>query len=110
MSARKTLKPAEFLILLALSEGERHGYAVKKFVQARTGGRIDLKPATLYRTLQQLLDKGWIDESGRRPAPEHDDQRRRYFRVTRIGKAAAREEARRLAGLVDTARAVQLLQ
>ena len=103
------LKPAAFLMLLCLAEGEHHGYALKKAVLKRSGGRVDLGPATLYRTLENLVTAGLIQESEQRPAPALDDERRRYYRLTPSGRRAAGAEARHLAGLVGAARAAQLL-
>jgi DNA-binding PadR family transcriptional regulator len=103
------LKPVTFLMLMSLAEGERHGYALKKDVFRRTGGRLRLGPGTLYRTIRQMLDAGLIEESDRRPAPELDDERRHYYRITTHGRRVAAEEARRLASLVGAARAARLL-
>lgn len=103
------LKPATFLILLSLAEGERHGYALKKGVRERTRGQLELGPATLYRSLHQLQQAGLIEESDRRPAPELDDERRRYYRITPAGRRLAGAEARRLADLVGAARAARLI-
>jgi DNA-binding PadR family transcriptional regulator len=103
------LKPATFLILLTLAEGNRHGYAIKKAVRKRTDGQIDLGPATLYRSLNQLEEAGLIAEADTRPAPELDDDRRRYYRLTERGRRLAGEEARRLAGLVGAARDARLI-
>lgn len=103
------LKPAAFLMLLCLADGEHHGYALKKAVLRRSGGRIDLGPATLYRTLEGLVRDGLIEESDRRPAPELDDERRRYYRITPDGKRLASSEAEHLAQLVGEARTAGLL-
>jgi DNA-binding PadR family transcriptional regulator len=97
-----------FLILVSLAAGERHGYALKKDVASRTQGKVRLGPATLYRTLAALLDEGLIEESGRRPAPELDDERRRYYRITDRGRRVAAAETRRLEALVSAARAAVL--
>ena len=101
------LPPAAFHILMALADEDRHGYAIMEFVAERTRGSVRLSPGTLYRTIQRLLEQGLIREveSRERPAPENDDERRRYYRLTAFGGAAARAEARRLAGLVRLARA-----
>ena len=103
------LPPAVFHILLSLAEGDRHGYAILQDVAARTGGRTRLGPGTLYRSIQRMLEQGFVEEPSARPAPERDDERRRYYRITRLGTAVARAEARRLAGLVDLARASGLV-
>ena len=102
------LKPLVFLLLVSLAAGERHGYALKKDVAARTGGKVRPGPATLYRTLAELLERGLIEESGRRPAPELDDERRRYYRISERGRKVVLAEARRLEGLVVAARSAVL--
>jgi DNA-binding PadR family transcriptional regulator len=99
------LPPASFHILIALAEGERHGYAIIQEVATRTGGEVRLGAGTLYRSIQRLLEQGLIRESDERPAPELDDERRRYYRITSLGTAVARAEAGRLARLVRLARA-----
>jgi DNA-binding PadR family transcriptional regulator len=99
------LPPATLHILLALAEGDRHGYAIIQDVAARTGGELRLSAGTLYRSIQRMLDQGLVRETRDRPAPEEDDERRRYYRITPFGKAVAAAEARRLAGLVRMARA-----
>jgi DNA-binding PadR family transcriptional regulator len=103
------LKPATFLILLSLAEGERHGYALRKAVLQKTGGQLELGPATLYRSLHQLTEAGLIEESDSRPVPELDDERRRYYRLTPAGRELAGAEARRLARLVGAAREARLI-
>jgi len=99
------LAPAAFHILMALADEDRHGYAVMEHVSARTHGAVRLSPGTLYRTIQRLLEQELILETRERPAPEDDDERRRYYRLTSYGRSAARAEARRLAGLVRLAQA-----
>jgi DNA-binding PadR family transcriptional regulator len=99
------LPPATFHILIALADEERHGYAVIQDVAARTGGEVRLSAGTLYRSIQRMQEQGLIEESRRRPAPEQDDERRRYYRITQFGTAVARAEARRLTQLVSLARA-----
>ncbi len=99
------LAPAAFHILMALAEEDRHGYAIMELVAERTRGAVRLSPGTLYRTIQRLLEQGLILETRDRPAPEDDDERRRYYRLTSYGRAAARAEARRLAGLLRLAQA-----
>lgn len=97
------LHPHTFRILLALRQEEQHGYAVVKALEAdpEVVGRI--MPANLYRRIRRLRDRGLIEETDERPDPEVDDQRRRYFRVTSMGEAVARAEARRLQSLVEGA-------
>ena len=99
------LPEATFHILMAVAEDDRHGYAIIQEVATRTEGALKLSPGTLYRSIQRMLEQGLIEETRERPAPELDDERRRYYRITAFGKAAARAEARRLAGLVRLARA-----
>jgi DNA-binding PadR family transcriptional regulator len=99
------LPEAALHILMALAEDDRHGYAIIQDVAARTRGEVRLGPGTLYRSIQRMLEQGLIEETRERPAPELDDERRRYYRITPLGKAAARAEARRLAALVRLARA-----
>ncbi|MFY9552570.1 MAG: PadR family transcriptional regulator [Thermoanaerobaculia bacterium] len=98
------LPPAVFHILLSLAEEDRHGYAIMEHVAARTRGEVRLSPGTLYRSIQRMLEQGLIVETRERPAPEDDDERRRYYRITPFGEEAGRAEARRLAGLVKLAR------
>src|SRR5713226_9239105 len=99
------LQPATFHILLAVADEDRHGYAIIQDVAARTGGELKLSAGTLYRSIQRMLEQGLIVETRERPAPELDDERRRYYRITPFGEAVARAEARRLAQLVKLARA-----
>lgn len=103
------LTPAVFHILLALADGERHGYGVIKEVDARTDGRVRLGPGTLYGSIKRMLAEGLIEESGERPDPELDDERRRYYRLTKFGRRVAVAEAERLSRLVASARAKRLL-
>ena len=99
-----TLSPATFHILMSLAEEERHGYAIIQDVEASTEGELRLSAGTLYRSIQRMLEQGLIVESNRRPAPALDDERRRYYRITAMGVAAARTELRRLARLVRLGR------
>ncbi len=99
------LPTATFHILMALAAGDRHGYAIIQEVAARTNNQIKLGAATLYRSLERMLNQGLIVETDDRPTPELDDQRRRYYRITSFGESVAREEARRLTDLVRLARA-----
>jgi DNA-binding PadR family transcriptional regulator len=99
------LPPVTFHILLALADEDRHGYAIIQNVAARTGGEFKLSAGTLYRSIQRMFEQGLIIETGARPAPEEDDERRRYYRITNFGVEVARAEARRLAQLVKFARA-----
>ena len=99
------LPEAALHILMSLSDEDRHGYAVIQDVAARTRGEVRLSPGTLYRSIQRMLEQGLIVEKRERPAPEEDDERRRYYRITPLGTAVALAEARRLAELVRLARA-----
>ena len=95
-----------FHILLALADGERHGYSITKEVEEETGGEVRLGPGTLYRMLKQLLDDEWIVEVER---DDEADPRRRYYRLTPRGRRIAQSEAARLANLVRLARSRRLL-
>src|SRR5215510_2161389 len=86
------LPAATFHILVALSDADRHGYAIMQEVAQRTGGRTKLNPGTLYTTIQRLLEKGLIVELDERRDPEQDDERRRYYRLTASGRRAAQRE------------------
>jgi DNA-binding PadR family transcriptional regulator len=99
------LPEAAFHILMALAAEDRHGYAIIQDVAARTDGVLKLSAATLYRSVQRMLEQGLIVETRERPAPEEDDERRRYYRITPFGTEVARAEARRLANLIRLARA-----
>jgi DNA-binding PadR family transcriptional regulator len=99
------LPPATFHILVALADEDRHGYAIMQEVTARTGGELKLGAGTLYRSVQRMLEQGLIVEINARPAPEDDDERRRYYRITPFGRSAARAEARRLSQMLKLARA-----
>src|SRR5579862_1460008 len=94
------LKPHWFHVLLSLADQEQHGYGVMQEVLERTGGKVRLWPATLYGTLKRLKDEELIEESGDRPAPELDDARRRYYRLTRLGRRVLAAESARLEELV----------
>jgi DNA-binding PadR family transcriptional regulator len=99
------LSAAMFHILLSLAEGDRHGYALKREIVARTGGKVKLGPGVLYGSINRLLEQGLIEESGDRPDPHLDDERRRYYRITPAGRKAARAETSRLSELVKFAAA-----
>ena len=99
------LRPVVFQVLLSLAERERHGYAIVQDIAERSTARLQLEPGNLYRTLKWMLDEGLIEESERRPVPGKDDERRRYYRVTRFGRQVALAEASRLETLAAEARA-----
>jgi len=103
------LRSIEFHILLALAAEERHGYAILQAVASLTDGELTLEPGTLYRALHRMLADGWVAESARRPAADMDDERRRYYRLTPLGRRVAAAEAERLQRLVSVARAHRLL-
>lgn len=103
------LTPAVFHILLALADQERHGYAIMSHVADTTKGHMQLGPGTLYGTIKRLLPAGLIEESGERPDPAMDDERRRYYRLTDLGRRVLQAEVHRYATLVKAARASGLL-
>ena len=103
------LTPAVFNVLLVLAEGDKHGYAILQSLSQRTKGEVRMGTGTLYGIIKRLLADGWIEELDERPDPSLDDERRRYYRLTSLGKAAASAEAERLALLVATARQQGLL-
>ena len=107
--AHLPLTPATFQILLSLVDGERHGYAIMQDVAERTEGDVRLGPGTLYGSLKRLLEAGLVSEDGERADPEMGDERRRYYRLTRLGLAVARAEARRLNAMVRAARQKKLI-
>ena len=98
------LQPAVFHILMVLAEGDNHGYAIIGAIAARTDGRVKIGAGTLYRSIQRMLEEGLVTEIDERPAPEEDDERRRYYRITPFGRKAAMAETQRLADLVKLAR------
>jgi DNA-binding PadR family transcriptional regulator len=91
-------------ILLAIGPEERHGYAIMHEVSRITGGAVKLGPGAIYTTIKRLLADGLIEESGERPDPDSDDERRRYYRLTGLGRVVAAAEVRRLESLVSSAR------
>jgi len=103
----RPLTPAEFQVLLALADGDKHGYAILKAV-ARESDGVTLGPATLYTIVRRFLGSGFIAESAHRPDPALDDERRRYYRLTDAGRAMARAEADRMESVLAAARAKNL--
>lgn len=103
------LKPMDFHILLVLLERDVHGYALVKQLEERMAGGARILPGALYRALNRMEEAGLIEESDWRPDPTLDDERRRYFRITERGRAAARAEAERLEALVAESRKKKLL-
>src|SRR5678815_2422385 len=98
------LTPPVFHILLALADEERHGYGIMQDVARQTEGSLQLGPGTLYGCLKRMLAAGLVAESDERPDPEMDDERRRYYRMTPLGKRVVRAEAQRLASAVLAAK------
>jgi DNA-binding PadR family transcriptional regulator len=98
------LPSATFHILMALSDDDRHGYAIIQDVVASTNGDLKLSAGTLYRSIQRMLEQGLLIETKDRPSPEEDDERRRYYRITDFGRTVAKAEALRLQQLVRLAR------
>ena len=94
------LKTNWFHILLSLAGGEQHGYGIMQEVLERSDGKIRLWPATLYGSLKRLIEAGLIEESDERPSREFDDARRRYYRLTRLGRRVLDAESERLQDLV----------
>ncbi|HUI41103.1 MAG TPA: helix-turn-helix transcriptional regulator [Terriglobia bacterium] len=104
------LTPALFHVLLALADGDKHGYAILKDVALRTGGEVRLSTGTLYGIVKRLLNDGMIEESRRRPAAERDDERRIYYHLTPLGLQVAAAEAERHAKIVALARLKNVLR
>ena len=103
------LTPAVYHILLALADGERHGYSIMQEIAIQTGGALRIGPTTLYRSIKRILEDGLIVEVDERPDPELDDERRRYYRLTPFGQQVAIAETRRLAQAVAVAKTKPIL-
>jgi len=103
------LTPAVFHILLALADGEKHGYSIMQEVTKITQGAFQMGPGTLYGTIKRLLEAGLIEETAERPDPSLDDERRRYYRLTAFGQRVAQAEAERLERLLDVAQSKRLM-
>ena len=103
------LTPVALNVLLALADGERHGYGIMLEVRERTGGRVRLGPGTLYGAIKRLKEGGVIEESGGRSDTETDDERRRYYRLSPFGRRAAVAELKRLESILAQGRAKRLL-
>ena len=101
------LKTQWFHIMLSLAGGEQHGYGIMQEVPQRTNGKVRLWPATLYGSIKRLIEADLIEESDERPAPELDDARRRYYRLTALGRRVLDAECERLQELVRTIRVTQ---
>ncbi|WP_201363364.1 PadR family transcriptional regulator [Dictyobacter formicarum] len=106
---RLPLTPAVFHILLALADGERHGYSIMQEIAAQTEGKLRIGPTTLYRSIKRMLEDGLIEETEERPDPALDDERRRYYRLTALGLQVTQAEVQRLAQAVEVARKKPLL-
>jgi len=104
------LTPPTFHVLVALADGERHGYAIIKDVETRTGGSVRLSAGTLYGLVKRLLADGLIEESRRRPPASEDDERRRYYRLASFGRRVLVAEVERLERAVELARATRGLR
>ena len=98
------LKPDAFYVLLALLRGDRHGYAIMREAAENSRGRVELQAGALYRLLARMLDDGLVAEPQRRPAADADDERRRYYRITPLGRRVIAADAERMATLVESAR------
>jgi DNA-binding PadR family transcriptional regulator len=103
------LTPAMFQVLIALADGEKHGYAIIKEVARRTAGEVSLSAGTLYAIVRRFEQEGVIEESASRPDPALDDERRRYFRLTAFGREVAQAEARRMESALRMAQAKNLI-
>lgn len=103
------LSPAVFHILLALADGERHGYSIMQEITEQTSGTLRIGPTTLYRSIKHLLTNGLIAEVAERPEAVLDDERRRYYRLTTLGRQVASAEAQRLEQALNLARRKTLL-
>ncbi|MEJ2487705.1 MAG: PadR family transcriptional regulator [Anaerolineales bacterium] len=103
------LTPAVFNILLALADGEKHGYGIMLEVEANTNGQVLMGPGTLYGSIKRMLKAGLIEESDKRADPEMDDQRRKYYKLTNLGRRVLSMEAERLASQVMVARTKNVL-
>jgi DNA-binding PadR family transcriptional regulator len=103
------LTPAIAHILLALADEDRHGYAIMQEVERLTGGTTRMGPGTLYGTIKRMLGSGLIEEADERPDPALDDERRRYYRITRLGARVVAAETARMATLLAGARAKKVL-
>jgi DNA-binding PadR family transcriptional regulator len=104
------LTPAVFHILIALADGEAHGYAIMQEVSERSEGSVRLGPGTLYGAIGRLLHDGLIEECSERPDPEMDDERRRYYQLTNLGGGVLAAETQRLEGLVRAARSTRVVR
>jgi DNA-binding PadR family transcriptional regulator len=109
ITPNQPLTPAVFHILMALADGEKHGYSIMKDVEKQTGGSLKLGPGTLYGSIKRMLAANLIEESDERPDPAMDDERRRYYRMSGTGQKVLAVECKRLEQAVKTARIKQVL-
>ena len=110
LDALLPLRPVEFLVLLVLADAERHGYGIVQDIAERTDGKVKLLPGNLYAVLRRLMESALLSESSRRPAGDLDDQRRRYYRITKLGKRVLAADAERMKELVTQVEARNLLR
>jgi DNA-binding PadR family transcriptional regulator len=103
------LPTAVFHILVALADRDRHGYSIMQDVAARTDGKVRLSAGTLYSSIHRMLEQGLVEELRESPNPESKDERRRYYRLTRLGRQVATADARRLSDMLSQARATGLI-
>lgn len=103
------LSPMVLHVLLALVDGDKHGYAMIKEVRRRTSGEVELGASSLYGVLKRLSDDGLVEETDERPDPALDDERRRYYRLSRFGRNVVIAEMKRLESLIHQARAKRLV-
>ena len=108
-STQQPLTPAVFHILLALADGEKHGYSIMKDVETQTGGKLKMGPGTLYGSIKRMLTSGLIEEADERPDPALDDERRRYYRLSGMGQKVLSTESQRLEQAVQIARRKHVL-
>ena len=109
ISPQQPLTPAVFHILLALADGEKHGYSIMKDVETQTSGRLKMGPGTLYGSIKRMLTAGFIEEAEERPDPALDDERRRYYRLSNMGQKVLGAESQRLEQAVKVARQKHVL-
>lgn len=109
IAALLPLRSVDFLILVMLAQGDRHGYGIMRDVEAHTEGAVRLEAGSLYRTIRRLTDEKLVVESARRPAPDVDDDRRRYYRLSPFGRRVLAAEAARLRQLVRLAESSRVL-
>lgn len=109
ISSQQPLTPAVFYILMALADGEKHGYSIMKDVETQTDGKLKMGPGTLYGSIKRMLAAGFIEEADERPDPALDDERRRYYRLSSMGQKVLNAESQRLEQAVKIARQKQVL-